>query len=158
MEVIIVNKLSFSVIGKMGQGSAKEGPKWIPPLWKEANENFHELKSLTKLDSGENILGIWGAMSDIEEKFERWGKAGKYLAGCEVIENATPPVGWTKWVIPSYTYAVINCCQEMYGKAFDYMLNEYIPQNNYSIVGAIQEFYPQDGTNELCLYFPIAKL
>lgn len=157
MEVTIVNKPSFSVIDKMGQGLSKEGAQWIPPLWKETNEKFNEIKSLARLDSNGN-LSVWGAMSDTEEKFELWGNEGKYLAGYEVVDNAFTPAGWTKWVIPAYTYAVIACNQETYGQAFDYMIHEYLPHNNYTIVGAIHEYYPQDGTNRLCLYFPIARL
>jgi len=30
-------------------------------------------------------------MSDTDEKFESWKEQGKYLAGCEVVDNALPP-------------------------------------------------------------------
>ncbi|GGD56755.1 hypothetical protein GCM10010911_13110 [Paenibacillus nasutitermitis] len=38
--VDIIVRRKFKVIGKMGEGLAREGPVWIPPLWKEANSNF----------------------------------------------------------------------------------------------------------------------
>ena len=154
MDVMIVSKSTFTVIGKMGQGKTEDRQQWIPPLWKAATENFHEIKPLAKLDPDGNVVGIWGAMSDIEEKFERWGEKGKYLAGCEVRDTAEAPIGWTKWVIPAYTYAVVSCEQENYQEAFAYMLDKYLPENNYQVVGAIHEFYPQDGTNSISLYFP----
>ncbi|WP_269059908.1 hypothetical protein [Iocasia frigidifontis] len=44
MEVKIVKKHSFRVIGKEGQGLSSEGEQWIPSLWKEANENFNEIE------------------------------------------------------------------------------------------------------------------
>lgn len=158
MEVIIINKPSFTVVGKMGQGLSNEGQKWIPPLWNEATANFNEIKPIAKVDDNGEIIGIWGAMSDIDEKFNKWGKEGKYLAGCEVVDNATPPLGWSKWQIPGYSYATINCSQKSYGVAFKYMIDEYLPQNNYNLIGAVHEFYPPncDG-NKLRLYFPIAK-
>lgn len=58
--VEIVEKQQFSVIGKMGKGLANEGPKWIPPLWQEANSNFIEIGNLAKLDAEGNIVGVWG--------------------------------------------------------------------------------------------------
>ena len=107
--VDIIEKQQFSVIGKLGKGLAIEGPKWIPPLWQEANSNFAEISNLAKLDAEGNIIGIWGAMSDVDEKFERWKEEGKYLAGCEVTDDAIAPNGWTKWVIPAFKYVVTKC-------------------------------------------------
>lgn len=66
-------------------------------------------------------------MSDIDEKFEPWKEEGKYLAGCEVIDKAIAPIGWTKWVIPSYKYAIVKCTQNTYGDTFNHMIKEYLP-------------------------------
>lgn len=159
MDINLSEKKSFSVIGKLGQGPSEEGPKWIPTLWKEANSNFNEISSLAKLDDKGNIVGIWGAMSDVSENFERWKEQGKYLAGCEVKDDAAAPSGWTKWVIPHYKYIVAKCNQNTYSDTFNYVINEYIPQHDYEIVGAVHEFYdPQNTNGELYLYFPIEKL
>lgn len=157
MNVEIIKKDSFNVIGKLGQGSATGGTEWIPPLWQNANGNFNEISNLVKYDDGKPV-GIWGAMSDVAEKFKPWNKEGKYLAGCEVKENCMPPLGWTLWIIPAQTYAVITCTQESYGEAFNYVLKNYIPLNGYELAGAVHEYYPLDqpqGTIQL--YFPIAK-
>ncbi|GIP32080.1 GyrI-like domain-containing protein [Paenibacillus sp. J2TS4] len=157
--VEIVEKQRFSIIGKVGRGSANEGPKWIPQLWQEANSNFAEISHLAKLDAGGNIAGIWGAMSDVDEKFERWKKEGKYLAGCEVQDDAIAPNGWTKWVIPAFKYAVVKCTQDSYKETFHYMITDFLPQNKYTIAGAIHEFYdPKDNKDQLALYFPIEKI
>jgi len=158
MNISLVEKPSFDVIGKVGQGYAKDSMEWVPPLWKAANENFHEIAHLAKKDSLGNLAGFWGAMSDIQDNFERWDEQGKYMAGCEVESDAVAPDGWKKWVIPSYKFIVAKCTQE-YSEVFSYVLNEYVPENHYQIVGAIHEYYcPQDKNGELSLYFPIEKL
>jgi predicted transcriptional regulator YdeE len=159
MEVIIVEKKSFTVIGKEGQGSASDSLNWIPPLWQAANGNFGEIRSLAKLDESGQIAGIWGAMSDIEGKFERWSDSGKYLAGCEVVDDAVAPGGWTKWVVPSYRYVAVKCTMDTYGEVFNKALNEYMPQNNYKLAGAVHEFNPPTAANgEMYIYFPIEKI
>lgn len=157
--VEIVEKEQFAVIGKMGKGLANEGPKWIPPLWQEANSSFTEISNLAKLDAEGNIVGIWGAMSDIDDKFERWKDQGKYLAGCEVVDDAIAPDGWTKWVIPAFRYVVVKCTQDTYNEIFQQMISDYLPLHNHKVVGAIQEYYnPKDNNGELSLYFPIEKV
>lgn len=159
MSIHIEEKNSFAVIGKVGQGLAAESHHWIPAIWKEANHKFKEIQHLAKKDKEGNIVGIWGAMSDISGRFERWTDQGKYLAGCEVEENSTAPSGWTKWIIPSYKYAVIKCNQSTYQDKFIYMIHEYLPDNNYSIVAAVQEYYnPLETNGDLYLFFPIEKL
>lgn len=156
----IIDKRQFSVIGKLGKGMAAEGTKWIPSLWQEANRNFSEISNLAKLDDEGNLVGIWGAMSDVDEKFERWKEEGKYLAGCEVIDDALAPTGWTKWVIPSFKYAVAKCTQSSYQDTFQHMITDYLPRHHYRIVGAVHEFFnPKDQNNgDLYLYFPIEKI
>jgi predicted transcriptional regulator YdeE len=98
-------------------------------------------------------------MSDVNDNFERWKDEGKYLAGCEVVDDAIAPIGWTKWVIPAFRYVVVKCMQDTYNETFHRMISEYLPLNNYKIVGAIQEYYnPNDNNGELSLYFPIEKI
>lgn len=159
MKVNIITKKSFSVIGKLGQGLASDSINWIQALWEDANNSFNEIGNLAKIDNKGNISGIWGIMSDVDENFVPWQEEGKYLAGCEVEYNAKAPKGWTKWIVPSYKYAVIKCTQNTYANTFNYMMEEYLPKEEYSLVGAIHEFYdPKDSNGELSLYFPIEKL
>lgn len=159
MSVRIEDKESFTVIGKLGQGLAVEGPKWIPALWQAANNGFGEIQNLAKTDEEGNLVGLWGAMSDISESFERWTDHGKYLAGCEVLDHCVAPAGWTKWIVPSYKFAVIQCNQDTYQREFKYMVNEYLPGNGYSIVGAVHEYYkPNESNGNLYLYFPIERI
>jgi len=159
MDVKLVVKKSFSVIGKEGQGLAAESGLWLPPLWQAANENFNEINGLAKLDENGQLVGIWGAMSDVNHKFERWSESGKYLAGCEVVDEAIAPNGWTKWIVPSYQYALVKCTQDTYGEVFNYILQEYLPQNDFQVVGAVHEYYAPNGVQgDLYLYFPIHKL
>ena len=122
MSVDSVEKGSFTVIGKVGQGLSADSTNWIPALWQEANRKFDEIQKLAKLDDEGNIVGIWGAMSDVNERFERWTDEGKYLAGCEVLDGSVAPAGWTRWVIPSYRYAVIQCNPSTYQVKFNEMV------------------------------------
>ncbi len=159
MKVEIITKKSFSVIGKLGEGLSGEGAKWIQPLWHAANSKFNEIKQLAKVDESGNPIGFWGAMSDIAGKFQLWEEKGKYLAGCEVVDNALPPDNWTKWTIPSYKYLVVKCNVETYGAILHKIKTEFLPQNNYTLVGSVHEFYnPKETEGELYLYFPIGRL
>lgn len=159
MSVHIVEKKTFAVMGKEGQGLAAESQDWIPTLWHEANHKFEEIQAIAKTDNEGHFVGFWGAMSDWEGNFQRWTDRGKYLAGCEVDENANAPDGWSKWVIPSYKYAVIRCNRATYQEKFTYMLNEFLPSNQYSIVGAVHEYYnPRETNGDLYLYFPIERM
>lgn len=158
MSIHIEYKSSFSVIGKLGHGHTEEASKWIPPLWQEANIYFNEIRPLAKTDQEGNLVGLWGAMSDINETFERWSDQGKYLAGCEVLDQSMAPEGWTKWIIPSYKYVVIQCDQQNYQEKFAYMLHTYLPSKGYSIVAAVHEFYrPNETDGSIYLYFPVEK-
>ncbi|KRF13594.1 GyrI-like domain-containing protein [Paenibacillus sp. Soil787] len=134
--VEIVEKQKFSVIGKTGKGLSNEGPKWIPPLWQEANSNFIEISNLAKLDAEGNIVGIWGAMSDVDDNFERWKVEGKYLAGCEVVDDAITPSGWEKWVIPAFKYVVVKCTQDTYNETFQQMISNFTHSRSMEVLTA----------------------
>nr|WP_254639705.1 GyrI-like domain-containing protein [Cohnella sp. GbtcB17] len=112
----------------MGEGLSSESSNWIPPLWQEANSNFIEISTLAKKNANGNIVGIWGAMSDFSGKFERWKEGGKYLAGCEVADDAIPPDGWTKWTLPAFKFVVSKCTQKSYKDTLKKILSEYLPQ------------------------------
>jgi len=158
MAVTYVEKPSFAVIGKLGQGEAKESAAWLPPLWQAANGSFGEISDLAKRDDAGNLVGIWGAMSDIAETFAGWQERGKYLAGCEVQDAAAAPENWTKWVIPGYKYAVALCTQATYGDVF-FSTKAYLAEAGLPLVGAVHEFYdPKDQNGEIYLYFPIERL
>lgn len=158
MEVKIIRKPSFTVVGKMGQGPSDSGPQWIKPLWEEANSRFNEISNIVKHDENGKISGIWGLMNDVSEQLKRWSVEGKYLAGCEVKDDAVAPTGWTRWKVPAQTYVVITCTLESYGEAFNYILNEYLPEKGYEVIGAVHECYPQNGEQGIIqLYFPISK-
>lgn len=158
MNVKLINKPSFCVIGKLGQGPSDSGPEWIKSLWEEANSNFNEISKHVKYDETGKITGVWGLMSDVSEQFKRWDIAGRYLAGCEVKDDVTAPLGWTMWKVPDQTYVVTSCTKETYGEALNYIQNEYIPQNGYSVIGAIHEYYHSDSEKGIMqLYFPIDK-
>ena len=62
-----VIKKKFAVIGK--EGSTFDGEGFIQKLWNDANSHFNEVAHLAKKDANGNIVGIWGAMSDLSRAF-----------------------------------------------------------------------------------------
>ena len=92
MENII--KKAFVVIGK--EGSTLDGEGFIQKLWDDANGHFDEVAHLAKRDENGNLVGIWGAMSDLSHSFQPWEDGfskGLYLAGVECVDNAEAPDG-----------------------------------------------------------------
>lgn len=155
MELNKCIKESFSVIGK--EGSTNEGNGFIQRLWKDANENFEEVSHLAKRDNDGNILGIWGTMSDLSGSFKPWEDnftKGLYLAGVEVNDDAIPPKGWTKWVIPAYEYIYVKCDEDdIFSKVI-----KYLKDNNLQLVGAVNDFNCPEENGQLYMFFPIRKL
>ncbi|WP_235206637.1 GyrI-like domain-containing protein [Paenibacillus tyrfis] len=153
--VDIIVKRKFTVIGKMGEGLATEGAVWIPPLWKEANSKFAEISNLAKLNSDGSIVGVWGAMSDVDGKFERWKNEGKYLAGCEVLDDAEAPHGWVKWVIPSFKYVVVKCNLNSYKETFNHMTTYRIMDTHW--LEQFMNFMTLKIITVNCLYFSLSR-
>lgn len=151
MKLPLFEKQSFSVIGKLGQGSVDKASEWVARLWQEVNGNFGEISSLVSYHDGK-IAGVWGAMSDIDEEFKPWNDQGKYLAGCEIAAEVIPPDGWSIWTIPSFKYVVAECTQAEYGGTFSHIIKEYLPENNYTLVGAVHEFTPSPAIAISCSF------
>lgn len=63
-------KEKFVVIGK--EGSTLDGEGFIQKLWDDANGHFHEIAHLAKRDAAGQLVGIWGAMSDLSRSFRPW--------------------------------------------------------------------------------------
>ena len=146
-------KDSFAVIGR--EGSTADGAGFVKKLWDEANSHFSEVAALAKKDSEGNLVGIWGAMSDLDRNFQPWQdnfSKGLYLAGVEVETEAEPPEGWTKWIIPGYEYCyVLNNSPDTFQKMLDWLAD-----NQLSLAGAVHDFSnPVDGKDYL--FFPIHK-
>lgn len=153
MQIAKCIKKSFCVIGK--EGSTNDGDGFIQRLWNDANSHFNEVQHLAKKDEHGNICGIWGAMSDFAHSFKTWEnfKHGLYLAGVECDIDTLPPLGWTKWIIPSYEYICAECEND---NTFTSVL-EYIARNDLNLVGAVHDFIcPKTGKH--FMYFPIKQL
>ncbi|MGF7059477.1 GyrI-like domain-containing protein [Brassicibacter mesophilus] len=154
MEITKCVKESFSVIGK--EGSTNDGKGFIQKLWADANSSFAEVSPLAKKDENGNLLGIWGAMSDLSRSFNPWEDnftKGLYLAGVEVMDNAQAPQGWMKWTIPSYEYIYVkNENQNTFTEVI-----EYLKENNIKLVGAVHDYTcPEDGQGYI--FFPIRRV
>lgn len=154
MEINKCIKESFSVIGK--EGSTNDGSGFIQKLWTEANSHFAEVAPLAKKDEKGNLLGIWGAMSDLSRSFNPWEDnftKGLYLAGVEVIDDAQAPEGWVKWTIPSYEY----CYVKNEGQNTFPEMMRYLNENNITLAGAVHDYNcPEDG--QAYMFFPMRRI
>ena len=148
-----VIKKAFVVIGK--EGSTLDGEGFIQKLWDDANGHFAQVAHLAKRDENGNLVGIWGAMSDLSHSFHPWEDGfskGLYLAGVECVDNAEAPDGWTKWVIPSYEYLVVENHDGAFRDTIRQMQKEEI-----ALVGAVHD-YTDPATGKGYLYFPIKEV
>ena len=145
---------SFAVIGK--EGSTNDGDGFIVRLWEDANNHFDEISYLAAKDEQGNLLGIWGAMSDMSRAFQPWEDGftrGLYLAGVQCNLDQEAPVGWTKWVIPAFEYLYTECNEP---DVFAQMI-AYMQENNIPLVGAVHDFIcPQTGKSHM--FFPIKRV
>lgn len=151
MENII--KKAFVVIGK--EGSTLDGEGFIQKLWDDANGHFDEVAHLAKRDENGNLVGIWGAMSDLSHSFQPWEDGfskGLYLAGVECVDSAEAPDGWTKWMIPGYEYLVV----ENHDGAFRDTIRQ-MNDKGIALVGAVHD-YTDPATGKGYLYFPIREV
>ncbi len=151
--MVKVIKKAFVVIGKVG--STLDGEGFIQKLWDDANSHFREVAHLAKKDVNGNLVGIWGAMSDLSHAFKPWEDGfskGLYLAGVECVDNAEAPDGWTKWIIPSYEYIVV----ENYNGAFEDTIGQ-MNEEGIALVGAVHD-YTDPATGKGYLYFPIREV
>lgn len=146
-------KEKFVVIGK--EGSTLDGEGFIQKLWDDANGHFHEVAHLAKRDAAGQLVGIWGAMSDLSRSFRPWEDGfskGLYLAGVECVDTAEAPDGWTKWRIPGYEYLVVENRKGAFEETLEQMKEEGI-----TLVGAIHD-HTDPATGKGYLYFPIRTI
>ena len=151
--MVKVIKKAFVVIGKMG--STLDGEGFIQKLWDNANSHFNEVAHLAKKDANGNLVGIWGAMSDMSHSFKPWEdgfRKGLYLAGVECVDHAEAPDGWTKWIIPGYQYIVVENHNGVFEDTIGQMKEEGIP-----LVGAVHD-YTDPATGKNYMYFPIREI
>ena len=154
MEIEKCIKEAFVVIGK--EGSTLEGQNFIQKLWADANAHFSEVQELAKKDAAGNIVGIWGAMSDLSHSFQPWEdnfSRGYYLAGVECNDNAEAPEGWVKWTIPGYEYIYV----EVTGSDTFQNVIQHLVQSNTPLVGAVHDFTCPE-TGKSYMFFPIRRL
>ena len=153
MKIESITKEAFTVIGK--EGATTDGEGFIQRLWQDANEHFDQIAHLAKRDEQGNLVGIWGAMSDLSRTFQPWDdfSRGLYLAGAECVDGAEAPEGWTKWVVPGYEFLRV---ENEGPNTFADML-QYLREHGLALAGAVHDFTcPQTGKNYM--YFPIRRL
>lgn len=154
MDIEVLEKETFEVIGKVSVGKSDEHSKWILPLWQSFNKNVKEIVDLIKVDDEGNLAGIWGIMNDINETFSQWSEVGKYMAGVEVKKNSIAPNNWVKWEIEGGLFLKVRCNIENYNAIFNEIINVYLPQKGYSLKGNVMEYYIPN-SKDFYLFFKI---
>lgn len=145
---------SFAVIGK--EGSTKDGPGFVGRLWEQANGAFDEVAHLAQRDEKGDLVGIWGAMSDPERRFDPWTndfQDGLYLAGVQCPMDAQAPEGWVKWVLPGYDYLYVeNEGPDTFRAAL-----AALKAQGHTLAGAVHDFTCPKTGKPYC-FFPIRRL
>ena len=140
-----VAKDTFCVIGKLG--SSDDGEGFVQKLWADANAHFAEVEPLAKRNADGSLAGCWGAMTDMDYGFKPWTDdftRGRYLAGIECRNDAVPPAGWRKWIVPGFTALKVKVES---GDTFRETL-AYMEQSGIELAGAVQDFTdPATGQN-----------
>ena len=135
MEVSIVSKEAFSVIGLLASGKAVNAVEWIQPLWQQAFARRSEIEAHVRSDA-------WGLMSGPSAFLSPWEDEGQYLAGWEIESHAIAPEGWHIWQVPPQSFATIDCKLSTYAQAFEVLKVGYSMGGRYVQSGAIHEYYP----------------
>jgi hypothetical protein len=93
MKIEKATKDSFAVIGK--EGSTREGDGFIQRLWQDANTHFDEIADLAKRDESGNLIGIWGAMTDLScpSGFDRFGHSWFFFLTYTAARYGQLPAG-----------------------------------------------------------------
>ena len=155
MKYELIDLPKIAVIGK--EGLCTKEKNIVQDLWQQANSNFNEVASLGMKNPDGTFVGFWGAMSDETLSFMPWTdnfSRGLYLAGIEVYEDTVVPSGWVKWIMPARKYLVTEVNPENYGKIFENVINQLIPELRMKLAGAVCDFTePTTGQNKL--FFPV---
>ena len=160
MEFEKYTKKSFVLLGM--EGSVHGDPIIILKLWKYANLRHERIEQYIIRNEEGKIDGVWGAKSDFSYSFKPWENnhtEGVYLAGVECVEDAEPPRGWDKWIMPGYEYIKVECVED------DNLFNEmtfneamqYFDENSIEVIASVQE-YTDLKTRKNYLLFPIKEL
>lgn len=145
-----ITKNAFCVIGKLG--STDDGADIVEKLWNNADEHFDEVKDLAKIEDGK-MSGIWGIMSRMDYSFLPWEddySKGRYMAGIECVEDAYPPTGWKKWIVPGFEYIKVKVTGP---NTFRETLAQ-LEAEGETLVGSVHD-YIDPSTNEKYMMFPV---
>ncbi len=153
----MLTRISLPEVTVIGlEGETKAGENVVARLWDEANARFAEVAPLAKVDAQGRLAGVWGAMSDKSRAFKPWENnfsEGLYLAGVACRDDAEPPAGWTKWVLPASEYAVLpNAGDDAFQQGLAQLRAEGL-----SLAGAAQDF-TDPATGQAYIYYPVRRL
>ena len=147
---------AFTVIGLVGDDSA--GPGFIGKLWQDINTKGKSIMHLAKKDEDGQIMGAWGLMNDETLSFLPPGqKSAKtiYMAGIETEDNARPPKGFTKWVVPESDYLYAPAGQNKLDTIKSIL--RYAGENEWVPASCAFDFMPPDSNGEKYLFLPVKK-
>lgn len=158
MNILIIKKPAFSVIGK--EGGSYMGPNMEKTLWGDVNAHFEEISSLGALNAVGKYVGFWGLMSDPERKMKPWENnftKGLYLAGLQVRKGAeVPNKAWKKWDVPEHTYLICEVTKENRQASFYTMVYFQIAFEGYLLAASPFDF-TDPSTQKKYLFFPVRE-
>ena len=145
---------SFTVIGLVGDDSA--GPGYVGKLWQEINTKGKAIMHLAKKDDEGNVMGAWGLMNDETLSFlppEEKTARTIYMAGIEAEDDARPPKGFTRWVVPEsdYLYAPAGLNKVETVKS----ILQYAEEHGWVPASCAFDFMPPQ--SEMYLFLPVRK-
>ncbi|WP_171652879.1 AraC family transcriptional regulator [Paenibacillus foliorum] len=158
MDYTIIDRASFTVIGKSIQVSTKDGEnlRRIPKFWQECFEDGTSVK-LSSIGINENLLGICLDMEHDKEQFS-YIIAVEGKAGIEADEFTTRHIPAATWAVFTSVGALPGAIQKVWGKVFQ----EWFPATGYEHAGGPElEVYPAGDTTaedyQCEVWVPIVK-
>jgi AraC family transcriptional regulator len=149
MEIKIVEKSAFTVVGMKYRGKNEQGE--IPQLWQALGPHTGEIENLADDTAA---YGISANMDMETGEFD-------YVAGFEVSSAEVVPEGMIVFEVPGGRYAVFSTTLPKIGETFDQAYHTWLPQAGHEPRGGPEfelydeRFDPQDPGSVFQLYIPI---
>ena len=122
MKYQIIEKESFSVIGKSALISNTDKYQQLPNFW-QACHNDRTIEYLHSI-AGDIVMGI-GSCADSEGNFN-------YMIGAR--SDIQPPQNWESWIVPKSLWVIFEpviSTPDRVGSVWEYIFNVFFSQGNY---------------------------
>ncbi len=147
---------SFAVIGIAKENNGLYDGN--DAVWQELERKVEKIHALAKRNENGELVGIWGLLNNerLDFRLTTTNPNGKilFLAGLEAPDDAVPPKGFTKWVVPAgdYLYAPVTKNKlTTLNKILQYADGHGWEPNGYPFD------FMQHGDTTLYTFFPVRK-